>query len=223
MKISQKTPSLIFFVIYLIILLLVVPTSLFAHGGGLDSLGCHHDRKHGGYHCHRGPLAGQFFNSKAEAQDALGSLRNNPEHPKEQKENSEDTKEKIEYRIVVRVIDGDTIVLDGNEKVRLIGVDTPETKHPRKQVEYFGKAASAFTTRIVEGRKVRLEYDWQRQDKYGRTLAYVFLEDGTFLNAEIIKQGYGHAYTRFPFKFLEEFRQYEREARENSRGLWKQE
>ena len=118
-------------------------------------------------------------------------------------------------------INGDTIVLDGNEKVRLIGVDTPETKHPSKPVEYFGKEASAFTARMVEGKKVRLEYDWQRQDKYGRTLAYVYLEDGTSLNAEIVKQGYGHAYTKYPFKYLDEFRQYEREARENNRGLWK--
>jgi micrococcal nuclease len=69
---------------------------------------------------------------------------------------------------------------------------------------------------------VRLEYDWQRQDKYGRTLAYVYLEDRTFLNAEIIKQGYGHAYTRFPFKYLEEFRGYEKDARESGRGLWEE-
>jgi len=124
------------------------------------------------------------------------------------------------WRLCTRVVDGDTIVLDGNEKVRLIGVDTPETKDPRKPIQYFGKEASEFTKRMVEGKKVRLEYDWQRKDKYGRTLAYIYIEDGTFLNAEIIKQGYGHAYTRFPFKYLEDFRQYERESRENQRGLW---
>jgi len=125
-----------------------------------------------------------------------------------------------EWRICTRVVDGDTIILDGKERVRLIGVDTPETKHPNKPVQYFGKEAYEFTKRMVEGKKVRLEYDWQRKDKYGRTLAYVFLEDGTFLNAEIIKQGYGFAYTRYPFKYLEEFRKYEREAREKQRGLW---
>lgn len=127
------------------------------------------------------------------------------------------------FFLCTRVIDGDTIVVDVNgkeERVRLIGVDTPETVHPEKPVEYFGKEASEFTKRMIEGKKVRLEYDWQRRDKYGRLLAYVYLEDGTFLNAEIIKQGYGFAYTRFPFKYLEEFRQYEREARENKRGLW---
>jgi micrococcal nuclease len=123
-------------------------------------------------------------------------------------------------RTVTRVVDGDTIILNGNERVRLIGVDTPETVHPQKPVEYYGKEASAFTKRLCEGKSVRLEYDWQKQDKYGRTLAYVYLEDGTFLNAEIIKQGYGHAYTRFPFKYLEEFRGYEKDARESGMGLW---
>jgi micrococcal nuclease len=124
------------------------------------------------------------------------------------------------WRICTRVIDGDTIVLDGNETVRLIGVDTPETKDPRKPVQYFGQEAYEFTRSLVEGKKVRLEYDWEKKDKYNRTLAYVYLEDGTFLNAEIIKQGYGFAYTQFPFKYLEQFREYEKVARENNRGLW---
>jgi endonuclease YncB( thermonuclease family) len=97
--------------------------------------------------------------------------------------------------------------LTTGERVRLIGVDTPETKDPRKPVQYFGKEASAFTQRLVEGKRVRLEYDQQRADKYGRTLAFVYLDDGTFVNAEIIKQGYGFAYTRFPFTYLEQFRQ----------------
>lgn len=124
-------------------------------------------------------------------------------------------------RLCIRVVDGDTIILDGKEKVRLIGVDTPETVHPSKPVEYFGKEASAFTKRMVEGKRVKVEYDWQGTDKYGRTLAYIYLEDGTFLNAEIVRQGYGHAYTKYPFKYMDEFRKYEREARENNRGLWK--
>ena len=105
-------------------------------------------------------------------------------------------------------------MLDGNERVRLIGVDTPETVHPNKPVERFGKEASAFTTKLVQGKRVRMEYDWQRTDKYGRTLGYVYLEDGRFVNAEIIKQGYGFAYVKYPFKYLEEFRSYEREARD---------
>jgi len=125
-------------------------------------------------------------------------------------------------RTCVRVIDGDTIVLDGNEIVRLIGVDTPETKDPRKPVQPFGQEAYEFTKALVEGKKVRLEYDYPYLDKYNRILAYVYLEDGTFVNAQIILQGYGHAYTEFPFKYMETFRNYERIARERHLGLWGQ-
>ena len=96
-----------------------------------------------------------------------------------------------EARRCIRVIDGDTIQLDGGERVRLIGVDTPEAVDPRRPVQYFGKEASAFTRRLAEGHTVRLEYGDESFDRYQRTLAYVYLEDGTFLNAEIIRQGYG--------------------------------
>ena len=121
---------------------------------------------------------------------------------------------------VERVVDGDTIVVEGVGRVRLIGVDTPETVSTRRPVEFFGREASAFTKRLLEGRRVRLEYDWERTDRYGRTLAYVHLADGTLANAEIIRQGYGHAYTRFPFRYLDRFRRLEREARSAGRGLW---
>lgn len=130
---------------------------------------------------------------------------------------------------VVRVVDGDTLQVAPSpapgsaegDRVRLIGVDTPETVHPNRPVERFGREAAAFTRRLCEGRRVRLEFDPAAgQDRYGRVLAYVYLEDGTFVNAEILRQGYGHAYTRFPFAYLEEFRALEREARENRRGLW---
>jgi micrococcal nuclease len=131
------------------------------------------------------------------------------------------------YRVVERVIDGDTLLMENGERVRFIGVDTPETKHPNKPVEHFGKEAAAFTRRMAEGKHVRLEFDpanaaraHKDSTQQRRTLAYVFLEDGTLLNAKIIKQGYGFAYTRFPFARMEEFRRLEREAREQGRGLW---
>ena len=123
-------------------------------------------------------------------------------------------------QMVERVVDGDTIIVAGIGSVRLIGVDTPETVHPNRPVEFFGKEASAFTRQLLDGKRVRLEYDQERQDRYGRTLAYVYLADGTFANAEIIRRGYGHAYTRFPFQHMEEFRELEREARTSRRGLW---
>ena len=119
----------------------------------------------------------------------------------------------------MHVIDGDTIELDGREHVRLIGVNTPETD-PRIAVQYVGKEATRFTRGMVQGHHVRLEYDQTRHDKYGRTLAYVYLEDGTFLNLEIVKQGYGYAFTRYPFKYMVRFREAERSARKGDLGLW---
>lgn len=130
-----------------------------------------------------------------------------------------------ELATVTRVVDGDTIVVELNgriERVRLVGVDTPETVHPQKPVERFGKEAAAFTKRLAEGKRVRLERDGQsaNRDRYGRLLRYAYLPDGKLLNAEIVSQGYGFAYVKYPFDRMEEFRRLEREAREAGRGLW---
>ena len=102
------------------------------------------------------------------------------------------------YRVVERVIDGDTLLLDNGERVRLIGVDTPETKHPNKPVEHFGKEAAAFTQRMVEGKRVRLEFDpanasraHKDSTQQRRTLAYVFLEDGTLLMRRLSSRAMG--------------------------------
>jgi micrococcal nuclease len=124
-------------------------------------------------------------------------------------------------RTVVRVVDGDTIVLDHQEKVRLIGVDTPETVDPRKPVQYFGHEASAFTTQRLQGKQVHLAYDWQRTDKYRRTLAYVCLE-GELVNETIIREGYGVALTKYPFNadVMARFRAAEADARARRHGLW---
>lgn len=128
------------------------------------------------------------------------------------------------YRIV-SFEDGDTISVDMNgttERIRMIGVDTPETQDPRVPVQCFGKAASSFTKTLIGSSTVRLESDQKNtdRDRYNRLLRYVFLADGRLVNAEIIKAGYGFAYTLFPFEKLDEFRDYERQAREQSKGLW---
>jgi micrococcal nuclease len=140
---------------------------------------------------------------------------------------NENPKNTVNYKniLVSRVIDGDTVELENGERVRLIGIDTPELYDERKPVMYFAQEASKFTKQMAEGKMVRLEFDENNEylghkDKYGRTLAYIYLEDGTFLNAEIIKQGYGFAYTKFLFKYMEEFRKYQQEAMENEKGLW---
>mgnify|MGYP001615920286 CR=1 FL=1 len=125
---------------------------------------------------------------------------------------------------VLKVVDGDTVKIDYEGKettVRLIGVDTPETVHPSKPVEAKGIEASNFTKNLLLGESIYLRFDGNRTDKYGRMLAYLYrAPDGLFVNLEIVRQGYGHAYTAFPFQHIELFRAYERRAREASKGLW---
>jgi micrococcal nuclease len=128
------------------------------------------------------------------------------------------------YR-VTEFTDGDTIAVDMNgrtEKIRMIGVDTPETHDPRKSVECFGKAASEYTKQLIGDNPVRLEADQlsNNRDRYNRLLRYVYTHDNKLVQAEIIKNGYGFAYVSFPFSKLDEFRNYEKGAREQSRGLW---
>jgi micrococcal nuclease len=128
--------------------------------------------------------------------------------------------------LVERVVDGDTVVvrLDGQSvKVRLIGVDAPESVDPRKPVERFARESAAFLRQLVEGKAVRLAYEpaGARIDPFRRTLAYLYREpDGLFINREIVAKGFGHAYTKYPFQYLEDFRAAEREAREKGLGLW---
>ena len=127
---------------------------------------------------------------------------------------------------IVRVVDGDTIIalINGaQEKVRLIGLNTPETVDPRKPVECFGKEASDEAKKILTGKSVRLETDPSQsiRDKYDRLLAYVFLPDGTNFDEMMIENGYGYEYTYdTPYKYQTEFKNAEKEARENKRGLW---
>lgn len=122
--------------------------------------------------------------------------------------------------IVQRVIDGDTLELNTGERVRLIGIDTPETIHPEVPVQRFGKEASQFLRQLAEGFKCRLEYEkGNRQDKYGRILAYVFVE-GKYANAELIRRGYAYAYTRFQFSRMDEYIKLEEEARRKEYGMW---
>src|SRR4051812_2509746 len=123
---------------------------------------------------------------------------------------------------VERVVDGDTIGLAGGERVRYIGVDTPEAVKPGTPVQCYAKAASHFNARLVEGRRVRLRYDAERQDRYGRTLAYVFRsQDGLFVNAELVRRGYATTLTIPPnVAHADDFRQLARGARRAGRGLW---
>ena len=125
---------------------------------------------------------------------------------------------------VIDIIDGDTIKINYQGKqttVHLIGVDTPETVHPQKPVEAFGKEATYFLKNLLLKESVYLRFDVQRTDKYGRTLAYLYrAPDGLFVNLEIVRQGYGKAYTVFPFKHKSLFQHYGGQAQKAGRGLW---
>ncbi|PIP19919.1 MAG: thermonuclease [Candidatus Omnitrophica bacterium CG08_land_8_20_14_0_20_41_16] len=156
-------------------------------------------------------------------------------------------KEEVKFRIpigkaydytkilVKRAVDGDTLLLENGERVRLIGIDTPEMHESNKlnrdaqrsgqdveTIKQLGRRSYEFTKKIVEGKRVRLEFDVERFDRYKRILAYVYLLDGTFLNAEIVQQGYASLMTYPPnVKYADLFLKLYREARENKRGLWK--
>jgi len=127
---------------------------------------------------------------------------------------------------VVRVIDGDIIqvccVFGDRVKVHYIGVDTPETHHPMRGVEPYGMEAAEANRKLVDGKTVRLEFDVQQLDRYGRTLAYVYLEDGTFVNAWLVEHGYAMVMTVPPnVKYQDLFLRLQREARDAGRGLWR--
>jgi endonuclease YncB( thermonuclease family) len=126
----------------------------------------------------------------------------------------------IQTATVARVIAGDTLSLSTGEAVRLIGVDTPETRHPKELMHPPGTEALAFAVQLVEGKKVRLEFDRQRKDRYKRLLAYVYVGD-IMLNAELVRQGYAQVVTLPPnVKYQQLLLQLQREAREAKRGLW---
>jgi micrococcal nuclease len=130
------------------------------------------------------------------------------------------------YRCV-RVVDGDTIILklpEGRRSCRLIGVDTPETVHPNKAVEWYGREASAFLKKLVEGKDVRIANNGPRPtfDKYHRRLVYVYLDGPptVFVNREILARGYGRLFESQRFIYKNEFRLAQERARRAGLGLW---
>jgi micrococcal nuclease len=125
---------------------------------------------------------------------------------------------------VQRVVDGDTIQVSVEGQyytVRYIGIDSPETVRPDHPVEWMGPEATAANEALVGGKMVYLEKDVSETDRYGRLLRYVYLADGTMVNAELVRQGYAYSSTYPPdVKYQELLNRSEREAREAGRGLW---
>ena len=142
-------------------------------------------------------------------------------------QSSGNNEESPAYYTVTRVVDGDTFWIDDNSekglKIRLIGIDAPEPRNNGKKLKgYFGSELSDYLTRLIGGQKVRLEFDAGRYDQYGRTLAYVYLEDGTFVNAELVKNGYATVMTTPPnVKYADTFVEQAAKARRQKKGLWK--
>jgi len=137
--------------------------------------------------------------------------------------------------LVTRAVDGDTLVLETGERVRLIGIDTPEVHVSKKlyrdaqrsqqdvtTIQKLGARSYEFTRSLVEGKRVSLEFDVEKYAKYERLLAYVYLKDGTFVNAKIVEEGYASLMTYPPnVKYADLFAKLYRQARENKKGLWK--
>ncbi len=122
---------------------------------------------------------------------------------------------------VMHVIDGDTIILPNHVHVRYIGINTPEIAHDMKPCEYFGNEAMEFNKNLVLGKDVRLEFDKERHDSYGRSLAYVYLDDGTVVNAALVREGYAYVLHLLPnVKYYDRFCALQREAIRNERGMW---
>lgn len=121
---------------------------------------------------------------------------------------------------VIRVIDGDTIEVEGGNKVRYIGIDTPETVHPSKPVECYGKEASEKNKELVEGKMVYLEKDVSEVDEYGRLLRYVWVNN-LFINEYLVREGYAQSSSYPPdVKYQDRIVEAQRQAREEEKGLW---
>jgi endonuclease YncB( thermonuclease family) len=119
------------------------------------------------------------------------------------------------------VDDGDTIVVAGGERVRYLGINTPEVAHKDKPGEPFGEEAKAFNTKLVQGRWISLELAKQQRDHYGRLLAFVFLEDGTSVNGELVRQGYAHLLRRQPeLPHWKRLLELQRQALKEKKGIW---
>lgn len=160
------------------------------------------------------PTDYQTLNAQKEAYSRLSGATQAPKSINDQK---------LYY--VSSVTDGDTIrvVVDGkNEKVRLLGIDTPETKDPRKPVQCFGVEASNYAKSLMGEKYVRLEKDPSQgdRDRYNRLLRYVYLEDGTEVNARLVEAGYAVAYVRYPVTKMETYESLQAQAMNNNLGLW---
>lgn len=191
------------------ILLAFSSASAFAHGGGLDAYGCHHNRKAGGYHCHRGELAGMSFLSQADMLEAL-SKKQKPQEAKKQPQTAEFE------GVVLRVSDGDTLLVrvEGKEiKVRVYGIDAPEKKQAG------GEAAKEFLEEMLLTQRVKLNVI--DTDRYGRSVAIIRLPDGVTIQSKLLQAGHAWVYPQYcKREECKAWKDEEQAARSSRVGLW---
>lgn len=138
---------------------------------------------------------------------------------------TEQTELNLEPWAVTYVVDGDTFYAEnkhnGRTKFRLIGIDCPESKHPSKPVEAYSKEAYDFLKSYIDAQEVLLEYDVQKTDRYNRSLVYVYTADTILLNQSLVEQGLARVSTFPPnVKYVDQFTQAQRKAREDNKGMW---
>ncbi len=125
--------------------------------------------------------------------------------------------EKVRY-----VIDGDTVILENDVHVRLIGINAPEVDHPAygRVGEPFGKESADYLRELLKGHEIRLESGAEPKDRFGRTLAYIYRDDGLFVNRTMVEKGYAETFRRFDFPQKQEFLELEKKARQARIGMW---
>ena len=193
--------------IILLLTVLLLPTFVYSHGGGLDSYGCHNNRKQGGYHCHRGDNKGKSYFSKSEMLGASTTIQN------KNTDNSSKLSEGDSYRgEVVSIADGDTltILIDKKTyKIRLAQIDTPERKQP------YGNEAKKVLSDLVFNKTISIKIE--TIDRYGRYVADIYL-DRNHINAEMVKRGVAWVYQKYAKD--EKLYTMENEAKAAKRGIW---
>ena len=122
---------------------------------------------------------------------------------------------------VATVFDGDTFQTTESEKVRLLGINTPEIAHGKEPGQPLGKKAKQRLQQLISGKTVRMQMDIDQKDKYGRSLAHIFLRNGTWINEQLLREGMAHVYTFAPnFRWSAALLRSEAEARSAKRGIW---
>ena len=208
---------------------LIGSSSIYAHPGRMDANGCHYCRTNcdkwgvawDERHCHGG--GGSSTESTVQSAPAVQgqSISNPPIAIPSRKPTSTPIQG---YFKVSSIIDGDTIrvIINGkSEKVRLLGIDSPESSDPRKSVQCFAKEATNKLKNLINGKTVKLVIDKTQsdKDKYGRLLRFIYL-NGKDIDAEMIKEGFAFSYKQYPTTKLNEYNKLEKLAREQNKGLW---